>query len=614
MLKNQDIVCISSIDWDFIWQGHQEIMSVLAKNGNRVLFIENTGVRSPGIRDIPRIKKRIHDYFLGVKGIRKELDNLYIFSPLVLPFPYSRIARRINKILLSSILQRWMKVMDFADPIVWTFLPTGITLDIIDNLNHKLVVYYCIDSFSVSSSPAKKIRPTEKKLLKKADLVFVTSKALYDYCAQYSNKVSIFAFGVSIGNFEKARLTDSAVPNELKCINKPIVGYVGGIHKWIDQGLVKSLAETSPEYSFVFVGPIQTDISLLQGIKNIYFLGNRDHQELPYLIKNFSVTIIPYLVNAYTKNVYPTKLNEYLAMGKPIVSTDLPEIRIFNKRYTDLVYVGRNSDEYRECIELATKEDSQILKERRIKIAHENSWYSRIEQMSRVIKVSVNKKLQDRESSWKENLLVFFRAVNRRFIRIILVLSLVYTLVFFSPLLWFLAAPLKIVEQPQKADAIVVFAGGVGESGKAGQGYEERVRRAVELYEKGYANYVIFSSGYTFVFREPEVMKALAVSLGVPKKNIFLETKASNTYENIRNTTEILNQWDWRSILLVSSPYHMRRASMVFNKYAPQIDVIKSPIEKSQFYARHRRVLPVQIRGIFHEYLAILYYYLKGWL
>ena len=132
MLKRENIICISSIDWDFIWQGHQEIMSTLARNGNRVLFIENTGVRVPGIRDFPRIKNRIKNWFRGIKGIRKEMENLYVFSPLVLPFPYFRVARWINLHLILPILEKWMKVMDFSNATIWTFLPTGISLDIID--------------------------------------------------------------------------------------------------------------------------------------------------------------------------------------------------------------------------------------------------------------------------------------------------------------------------------------------------------------------------------------------------------------------------------------------------------------------------------------------------
>ena len=140
MLKNENIICISSIDWDFIWQGHQEIMSTFARNGNRVLFIENTGVRTPGLRDIYRIKHRIRNWLKGVKGIRKEQENLYVFSPIILPFPYLRIARWVNKYLMLSVIEKWMKIMDFNDPIVWVFLPTGMNLDLLNSVNERLCI------------------------------------------------------------------------------------------------------------------------------------------------------------------------------------------------------------------------------------------------------------------------------------------------------------------------------------------------------------------------------------------------------------------------------------------------------------------------------------------
>lgn len=620
MLKNENIICISSIDWDFIWQGHQEIMSTLAKNGNRVLFIENTGVRTPGIRDIPRLKKRIKNYFRGIKGIRKEQDNLYIFSPILLPFPYSWIARKINKFLLLSVLARWMKVLDFNDPIIWAFLPTGITLDIVGNTYKKLLIYYCIDNFSVSSSTAKKVRVTEKRLLKKADFVFVTSKALYDYCSRLNRNVAIFPFGVNIYNFQKAMLSKTGMPDELKTINKPIIGYVGGIHKWIDLELVKNTALSLPDFAFVFVGPLQTDVSILSNIKNIYFLGNKDHAELPYFIKYFSITIIPYLITDYTKNVYPTKLNEYLAMGKPVISTGLPEIIAFNQRHENMIYIGRTASDFSTYINKAIAEDNNYLRQRRIEVANDNNWQNHIERMSDIINKATEKKIGDREARWKENLLVFYRTARRKFILLTLVFMSIYLSIFYTPIVWLLAKPLKITQNPQSADTIIVFAGGVGESGKAGQGFEERVQHAVDLYKKGYAKNIIFSSGYMYVFKEPLVMKALAVSLGVPENAIILEDKAKNTYENVKFAKEILKNKGWNKALLVSSPYHMRRTSLVFNKIAKDIKVSYTPIPKSLFYSHQRRdtykrkINLEQIKAIFHEYLGILYYWWKGYI
>ena len=142
MLKNEDIICISSIDWDFIWQGHQEIMTRLARGGNRVLFIENTGVRTPNIKDFRRIRNRFINGKKGVYGIRKIEEGLYVYSPLALPFPYLKAARFINRGLISKVLFKWLKAVGFGRPIVWVFLPTGLNLDLVNALDPKVLIYY----------------------------------------------------------------------------------------------------------------------------------------------------------------------------------------------------------------------------------------------------------------------------------------------------------------------------------------------------------------------------------------------------------------------------------------------------------------------------------------
>jgi uncharacterized SAM-binding protein YcdF (DUF218 family) len=150
------------------------------------------------------------------------------------------------------------------------------------------------------------------------------------------------------------------------------------------------------------------------------------------------------------------------------------------------------------------------------------------------------------------------------------------------------------------------------------------VQYAVELYRKGYADNIVFSSGYAYVFEEPLVMKALALSLGVPGEVIILDDQASNTYENIKNSKKILYNNHWDSIILISSPYHMLRASLVFSKIARDLKVVYAPVPNSLFYAhpKHdlngkriwKRINIQQIKGIIHEYLAIIYYLRKGWI
>ncbi|MBI3318552.1 MAG: glycosyltransferase, partial [Candidatus Omnitrophica bacterium] len=277
--KPQDILCFSSIDWDFVWQGHQEIMSTLAAQGHRVLFVENTGVRNPRLQDLPRIRHRFSQWHRSLAGFRQEREGLYLFSPLILPFPYSPLAARINRWLLTGALKRWMEAMDFDRPVCWTFIPTPTTLEVLDRIPKKALIYYCIDSFPDSTPAARRIVPSEEALFRKADLVFVTSRVLLERAARFNRNVHWFPFGVNLSRFEEEREGPSETPPDLREIPKPIVGYLGGIHQWVDQDLLSQVAQGMPDHSFVLVGPLQTEAQRLKRHPNLHFLGQKSHQE-----------------------------------------------------------------------------------------------------------------------------------------------------------------------------------------------------------------------------------------------------------------------------------------------------------------------------------------------
>ena len=229
MTDRQDTVCISSIDWDHIWQGHQEIMSTLAADGHRVLFIENTGVRGPALGDMPRVRKRILSWWRATKGFREERKNLFVYSPLLLPFPYSRLARWINGYFMFRALRRWADIIGFHRPILWSFLPTPLALDLIGAIDPRLTIYYCIDDLARSSPGARKIVTSEEKLFKQADLVFVTSEKLGQRAAGFRPDVHLFPFGVSFERFERVRNSGVAIPADIAALPRPIAGYVGGL-------------------------------------------------------------------------------------------------------------------------------------------------------------------------------------------------------------------------------------------------------------------------------------------------------------------------------------------------------------------------------------------------
>jgi uncharacterized SAM-binding protein YcdF (DUF218 family)/glycosyltransferase involved in cell wall biosynthesis len=609
-----DILCVSSIDWDFIWQGHQEIMSRMAAQGHRVLFVENTGVRAPKVRDLPRVRQRIRNWWRGTKGFRQERPNLFIYSPLLLPLPYFWLARWINRWLLSRALRRWMEAVGFTRPILWTFLPTPLALDIIRAVDPQVTIYYCIDDLASSSPGARKIVGSEERLFKQADLVFVTSERLRERAARYRDDVHLFPFGVNLERFEEVRRAAGNPPEDLRPLGRPVIGYVGGLHQWVDQPLVAAVAERLPEMSFALVGPAQTDVSALERCANVTLFGQRAHPDLPRYVKEFDVGIVPYLLTDYTANVYPTKLNEYLSMGIPVVATDLPEIRRFNRDHGNVVEVAGDADAFAAAIKRSLNgvSTADVVK-RRIEVAQSNSWERRVAAMSRLIDVAMTKRAAS-DQRWDQALRRIYRRTRAHIAELVLAVAAVFAIVFYTNAVWRVAAPLVMSSKPTHADAIVVFAGGVGENGKAGGGTPERVNEAVALYQAGYAPYLVFSSGYAYSFKEAESMRDSAVAQGVPASAIVLEQRATNTHENVVFTDEILRDHKSKSILLVSSPYHMRRAIGVWHKLAPDITVTPTPPPRSQFYDHTRGATLEQLRSILYEYLAIFGYWRRGWI
>ena len=611
MIKNQNIICISSIDWDFVWQGHQEIMATLAQNGNRVLFIENTGVRVPAMRDIDRLKKRIFNWLHSLQGFKKKMDNLYVYSPVILPFPYSRVARLINKTLFLRPIQTWMNAMKFQSPIIWTFLPTGTALDIIDGIEGKLLIYYCIADFYKLASNPKKIKRTEDELIKKSDLIFVQGAELEKKCKFLNNNTHIFPFGVKMGAFEKFVYSKESVPEDIKVIKRPIVGYVGGIHRHIDFNLIRHAAETHPDWSIVLIGPVQTDASAIKGLKNVFFLDKKDFSALPSYISEFDVGIIPYKKSGYTETVYPTKMNEYHAMGKPVVSTGLPEVLKFNASNGNLVFIGSTPEEFTNAIAKVIEAKGRGCVRERIEAARKNSWDVRIKNMSDLIEHTLDGR---REVDWQDIFIRFYKSSRRRTLKLCVLAATLYVLLFHTSFIWFLARPLLISDNPQKADAIVVFGGGVGETGSPGKSTIERARYAAELYKKGYADKIVFSSGYTYRHSDAENMKLFAISMGVNEKDIILEQRANSAYENVIFSKEILDKNKWNSILLISSPYNMRRLKLIFNKCGKEKRIFYAPVEKCQFYDRTEGAKLEQLNAIMHEYIGIIYYFKKGYI
>jgi glycosyltransferase involved in cell wall biosynthesis len=405
MLSGRDIILVSSIEWDFNWQGHQEIATRLARAGNRVLYVENMGVRAPGLRDARRVAQRFFHWAgsLADGGVRQVSPGLYVCSPLILPPFGSAVRRQLNRRLLLPLLLRAVRSLRFDPEVILTFLPTDTVAALVRMLKRPrtLVVYYCIADFAELSPHRDRILRSERSIIEMSDLIFAQGRRLAEHCSLGEKRVEIFPFGVNLNRFTNGNGKANGSAGEvasasaarlgpasdfMSALPRPVIGYVGGIHKYFDVEMMAEMARARPEWSWVLVGPPQTPLRALKRMPNVYLAGPKPHEELPDYIRGFDVGIVPYLSNGYTATVLPTKINEYLAMGKPVVSTDLPEVRGFNGKHGVIITSPNRPGEFVASIEraLCSSREEAVVK-RRLTVAALNNWEERSERMSHLI-------------------------------------------------------------------------------------------------------------------------------------------------------------------------------------------------------------------------------------
>ena len=399
MITGRDIIYISSIEWDFLWQAHQEIARRLAAAGNRVLYIENTGVRAPGLKDAKRVAWRLGRWIRAQRsgGAREVAKSIFVYSPLVLP-PFGSVWQRLlNRRVFLRQLKRITRAMGIKDPVLWTYLPTDTAVDIIRSYrtDHSVVVYYNCADFSYLTPKAKQLEKSEQELVRLSDLVFAT-------CSEQAHRLSrdhkghVFPPGVDMSAFPDDANQPPDVPggpSNISALPRPIIGYVGGLHRFVDYDLLAAMAGARPAWSWVFLGPHQVSMEKLNGLTNVHLPGEQAHETLAAHLRSFDVCIVPYLNSPEMASVVPTKINEYLAAGKAIVSTDLPTVSEFNAEHRVLLTSSPASQDFLLAIEAQLNAAHDPLeRKRRREVASQADWKIRIEQMSRLIEREITPK------------------------------------------------------------------------------------------------------------------------------------------------------------------------------------------------------------------------------
>jgi glycosyltransferase involved in cell wall biosynthesis len=359
------IIAFCHLGWDWVWQRPQQYLSRLAKR-HRLLFVETY------CSDVAKAEVRLRT--------AEGHPNITICETHL---PQSRWPdgefidaerRRVVKNALTSELRG-----QFEQPLLWFYDPMAVTA-FARQMGERAIVYDCMDELSQFKGAPPALIQREKELLRVADVVFCGGQKMRKKRLPLNANTHFFGTGVDCEHFGKAMTRELKVAPEIANFGSaPVLGYFGVIDERIDYELLEKLADARADWHVVMVGPTaKVDPATFPKRDNLHFIGGRPYAQLPALTKGFSVAMMPFALNAATEYINPTKALEYMAAGRPVVSTALDEVRMnFGK-------VARIAESHAEFIAFCAKEadsPSRARIVRGLKLASENTWEANIARM-----------------------------------------------------------------------------------------------------------------------------------------------------------------------------------------------------------------------------------------
>ena len=367
-----------SKDWTEDPTSNHHVLRELAKT-RRVLWLNSLATRTPKLssgRDLGKIRRKLHEFAAGPVNVE---NDLWVTTPLVLPLPNSALARAINRRLLRGFVDRLRLRLGIDSFQLWSFLPTTAAYF---GIGEEVAVYYCVDEWITFGGldPAEVAR-LERQLLRRVDVTFATSRALYDKKRVACANTHLAPHGVDHARFASALDPALAIPADLAALPEPRIGFFGTLRPFIDYELIAAIARQRPEWSVVLIGQELADLSALRGLANVHLLGRRTHELLPAYCKGFSVGLVPYRIDDQVQFINPLKLREYLAAGLPVVSTAMPEVTALG----DLAHVFATADEAVGIIEHAIATDSPVARIARSAALTSSGWPARIARTAQLV-------------------------------------------------------------------------------------------------------------------------------------------------------------------------------------------------------------------------------------
>jgi glycosyltransferase involved in cell wall biosynthesis len=386
MIKDRDIVCLSFVTWDDHWATPQQQMSRLAKH-NRIFFVDQPISPFSLVTGIRRRDAVVRQFRRWRRGYREVAKNVFAGSPPpILPLRNLKLANAINAFILRRWLARQVAQLKLHDPIYWNFQPTmpGIGRAVAPALS----IYHCVDDFSGIphwwNMPAS-VRAREAACCREADVVICTGRMLVDERRPLNANIHFVPEGADVELFATAGLAETKVPDDIAELKGKVVGYVGVVDFRLDTELLAYMAERQPDWSIAIVGPVKGDVqglARLEGLRNVHFFGNRRIDQLPAYLKAMDACLIPYVLNDFTHHIFPLKLYEYMAAGKPIVATDMEEMRAYDGNG---LTITRTKESFHEVVRDAMENDSPERAAERVLATALESWDHRVEEISEIL-------------------------------------------------------------------------------------------------------------------------------------------------------------------------------------------------------------------------------------
>ncbi len=364
------IVVHSHLRWDFVWQRPQQLFSRFAQTRD-VLFLEEPIFLDDAIRPTLEISiptGRVHRAIPRLPGAYRDSE--------------AAMHMAVRSLLLQAIGPQGELAGRFDAPIQWFYTPMPAPT-MIGALNESAVVYDCMDELAQFKFAPNELVQRERFLLARSDVVFAGGVALANSKSRFHDNVHFFGCGVDAEHFSAARRDDTPVHPLVEDITSPVLGYYGVIDERLDYVLIAKLAEEMPEATIVMVGPVvKVDPRELPRHPNIRWLGQQRYEQLPMFSKKFDVCLMPFAINKATEFINPTKTLEYMATGKPIVSTPIADVV---RNFTPIVSVADTVDDYVAAVRDALATPRPELRARGIERTKSASWEGITAEMSRLM-------------------------------------------------------------------------------------------------------------------------------------------------------------------------------------------------------------------------------------